>query len=107
VDEGKILRLVEPATGRILARLLSPDQSEPRGLAFSPDGSRLVVSTRDGPAVHVWDLRLIRRRLAAMGLDWDAPAYATTDLADSASPRLPTLQVDFGSLAGQIEQLAE
>ena len=49
-----------------------------RGLAasFSPDGSRLVVTTNDGPAVHVWDLRAIRRHLAEMGLDWDAPAFS-------------------------------
>ena len=29
------------------------------------------VSTYSGPAVHVWDLRTIRRQLGAMGLDWD------------------------------------
>ena len=31
-------------------------------VTFSPDGSRLVVTTNDGPAVHVWDLRAIRRK---------------------------------------------
>ncbi len=55
----------------------------------------------ESPAVHVWDLRAIRRRLAAMGLDWDAPAYADADLADAASAPLPPLQVDLGPLAGE------
>ena len=55
---------------------------------FSPDGSRLVVTTNDGPAVHVWDLRAIRRHLAEMGLDWDAPAYSDDDPASPALRRL-------------------
>ena len=53
-DPSKVLRLVEAETGRDLARLTSPDLGEAWVATFSPDGSRLVVSTRDGPAVHVW-----------------------------------------------------
>jgi hypothetical protein len=45
----------------------------------SPDGSRLVSYTSDGPAVHVWDVRLIRHRLAEMHLDWDAPPFTDDD----------------------------
>ena len=48
---------------------------------FSPDGSRLVTTSPEGPTVRVWDLRAIRRRLAGMGLDWDAPAYPDADPA--------------------------
>jgi WD40 repeat protein len=64
------------ATGRTLPRLESPDRCGVAGLAFSPDGSRLVVTTKDRPTpcVHVWDLRAIRKHLAGKGLDWDAPA---------------------------------
>ena len=58
---------------------------------FSPDGSRLVVTTNDGPAVHVWDLRAIRKHLAGMGLDWDAPPYPEVDPALNAP--LPPLVV--------------
>ncbi len=71
-DASKVIRLVETATGRTLARLESPDLSVGWPV-FSPDGSRLVVTTMAGPAVHVWDLRRIRRQLLVMGLDWDAP----------------------------------
>jgi WD40 repeat protein len=91
---NKVLRLVEAGTGRTLARLTSPDVCEARAATFSPDGSRLVVSTPDGPAVHVWDLRAIRRRLAGLGLDWDTPAYPDEDPADTAAPWLPPLQVE-------------
>ena len=41
-----------------------------------------MVTTNDGPAVHIWDLRAIRKRLVGMGLDWDAPAYSDDDPAD-------------------------
>jgi hypothetical protein len=66
---------------------------------LSPDGSRLVLTTNDGPAVHVWDLRAIRRQLGEMGLDWDAPAYPQDDPARADLPPLPPLEVDYGPLA--------
>ncbi len=95
VEPSRVIRLVEIETGRTLARLESPDLC---GIwpTFSPDGSRLVVTTNDGPAVHVWDLRAIRRHLAGMGLDWDAPAYSEDDPASLSAPPLPLLQVDLG-----------
>jgi WD40 repeat protein len=74
-DASKMLRLVDTETGRTLARLESPDLCDVWSAAFSPDGSRLVIVTHTGPAVHIWDLRAIRRRLALMGLDWDPPSY--------------------------------
>jgi eukaryotic-like serine/threonine-protein kinase len=89
---NRLIRLVETETGRTLARLESPDLC--RGWpVFSPDGSRLVVSTHDGSAAHVWDLRTIRRQLAAMGLDWDAPAYSDQDPAAVSAP--PIKHVDI------------
>jgi WD40 repeat protein len=94
-DASRIIRLVEIETGRTLARLESPDLCSVAA-TFSPDGSRLVVTTHDGPAVHVWDLRAIRRQLARIGLDWDAPAYSDDDLASPTLPPLPPLQVDLG-----------
>jgi tetratricopeptide (TPR) repeat protein len=75
-----LLRLLEPATGRELTRL--DDQSQARGwLAFTPDGGRLIASSEGGKVVHVWDLRTIRAQLAALGLDWDIPAYAPAEPA--------------------------
>ena len=64
------VRLIETATGRALANLSAPDPRQIRGLCFGPDDSQLAVAT-DDRAVQVWDLREIRRHLAAMRLDWD------------------------------------
>jgi eukaryotic-like serine/threonine-protein kinase len=94
-DASKVIRLVETETGRTLARLESPDPSIGWPV-FSPDGSRLVVTTMAGPAVHVWDLRTIRRQLLAMGLDWDAPPYSDQDPADPSVPPLAHIEIrDF------------
>jgi WD40 repeat protein len=64
------VRLIETATGRTLADLSAPEPRVIRGLSFGPDDGLLAVATDDW-AVQVWDLRLIRRHLAAMRLDWD------------------------------------
>ena len=102
-----MIRLVETETGRTLARLESPDLCTRGWPTFSPDGSRLVVTTNDGPAVHVWDLRAIRKHLAGMGLDWDAPAYSDDDPAGPSAPPLPPLQVDYGPLAEHLQHYSE
>jgi eukaryotic-like serine/threonine-protein kinase len=92
-ETNKALLLVEAETGRKVARLESPDLCplEQEFAAFSPDGSQLVVVTNDGPAIHVWDLRAIRKHLAGMGLDWVAPPYPEADPALNAP--LPPLVV--------------
>ncbi len=100
VDARRVINLVEAASGRVIARLESPDAFDVTLATFSPDGSRLAVTTQAGPAVHVWDLRAIRRRLAAMGLDWNAPAYSEDDPAGPAAASLPPLEIDLGPLAG-------
>ena len=109
-DGHKVLRLVECATGRTLARFENPDQFGARHVTFSPDGARMVVSTHDGPSVHVWDLRAIRHKLAAMGLDWDAPSLPEgpepSSVAGQVLPPLK-LSVDYGSLSGHLEQYTE
>jgi eukaryotic-like serine/threonine-protein kinase len=106
-DANRVIRLVESQTGRTVARLESPDGCGAWAATFTPDGSRLVVSTRDGPAVHIWHLRAIRAHLAAMGLDWDWPAYSGDDPAIRSAPPLPLVQVDYGPLAGHIEHYTE
>jgi WD40 repeat protein/Tfp pilus assembly protein PilF len=76
------VRLVNPATSTEFARL--PTAGSP--YCFSPDGSQLVTSAgRDG-SFQVWDLRLIRQQLKAIGLDWDLPPYPPPP---SAPPPLP------------------
>ncbi len=91
------VRLVAPETGREYARLEDPNQERARWLTFSADGTQLVVSTHDGPSIHVWDLRAIRRHLAATRLDWDLPAYAPPPLNTKRPPL--RLVVDCGPFA--------
>jgi WD40 repeat protein/tetratricopeptide (TPR) repeat protein len=109
VDPSRILRLVEAETGRTLAQLESPDLSGVADITFSPDGSRLVVTTKDRPTpcVHVWDLRAIRKDLSRLRLDWDAPAYSEDDPANPKAPPLPALQVDYGPLDGHLQHYSE
>jgi WD40 repeat protein len=64
------VHLLDPKTGRILARLFSPEPAAMSGIALSADGSTLAATTTLGE-IHVWDLARIRAELAAMGLDWD------------------------------------
>jgi eukaryotic-like serine/threonine-protein kinase len=106
-DAERVLLLIELESGRTVARLESPDSCGIIRATFSSDGARVVATTGDGPAVHVWDLRAIRRRLASMGLDWEAPAYADHDPAGASLPPFPPLQVDLGPITGHIEHFTE
>jgi serine/threonine protein kinase/WD40 repeat protein/Flp pilus assembly protein TadD len=97
-DPNQNFRLVETETGRTLAQLEPPDLFAAGWATFSVDGSHLVTGTNDGPAVHVWDLRTIRRRLAAMGLDWDAPPLTGPEPSTTGAEDLLRVDVDFGPL---------
>jgi WD40 repeat protein/tetratricopeptide (TPR) repeat protein len=107
VDATRAIRLVEAETGRTVAKLESPDSCDVNRATFSPDGSHLVVTTNQDPALHVWDLRAMRRRLVKMGLDSDAPAFVDDDAASPNLPPLPPLVVDYGPLAGEIQDFTE
>jgi WD40 repeat protein/tetratricopeptide (TPR) repeat protein len=104
-DARRVIRLVEVETGRTLARLESPELCDVWWATFSPDGSWLVVTSDEGPAVHVWDLRAIRRRLAALRLDWDAPERSgAEEMADHPEQRAAVEgRVDFGPLKRRFE----
>jgi serine/threonine protein kinase/WD40 repeat protein len=105
-DANRIIRLVEAETGRTLAGLESPDLCVPLCATFSPDGARLVVTTDDGPAVHVWDLRAIQRQLARLRLNWDGPPLNRSEDSTDRAPEIPalSLSVDFGPLKARCEQ---
>ena len=79
--------LFDPDTGRELARLEDPhnDAIIP---VFGPDGTKLFGHTNDGRCVRVWDLRLIRRGLADLDLDWERPAYPPGPPADPVAAPL-------------------
>jgi WD40 repeat protein len=68
-------RFFHPETGKELATLEAPrNYGGSAGSRFSPDGAWLAVSTGNH-TIHMWDLRAIRRGLAALDLDWELPAY--------------------------------
>jgi hypothetical protein len=46
-------------------------------IAFNRDGTQLAVALATGP-LQLWDLRLIRKQLASMNLDWEMPAFPRT-----------------------------
>jgi serine/threonine protein kinase/WD40 repeat protein len=94
MDQAAI-HLLNPTNGRELARLEDPYQDRPGHLAFTPDAARLINSSDDGKAIHVWDLRLIRAQLAEMGLDWDAPAVVEPSQNESTTVMIPIkIEVD-------------
>jgi serine/threonine protein kinase/WD40 repeat protein len=90
-----VVRLVDPDTGQEFARLEDPNQDCAGFMAFSPDGTRLVVSVH-GQWLHTWNLRAIREELARRGLDWDLPPYPPPHDPKDAPPLRVT--VDPGDL---------
>ncbi|MFH1110029.1 MAG: WD40 repeat domain-containing protein [Planctomycetota bacterium] len=54
-----------------VAHLRCPAPIMFRAFAFTPDGSQLIVlDDARGHLLHAWDLRILRRQLAEIGLDW-------------------------------------
>jgi WD40 repeat protein len=74
-DSPGAIRLVRPESGREVARLEAPEQTQLMPRCFTPDGTRLIAVGVETRALHVWDLRRIRKELARLVLDWDAPPY--------------------------------
>jgi WD40 repeat protein/predicted Ser/Thr protein kinase len=66
--DDRFIVLWELPSGLRLARWEAHDAAI-SALAFKPDGSVLVSGAADG-LVKLWDLLMIRRELAALGLDW-------------------------------------
>jgi tetratricopeptide (TPR) repeat protein len=74
-DDRRHVDLFASETGRELATLIPQDfQTGIDTRDLSADGGRLAAIT-GSHAIQLWDLRAVRRQLAAMGLDWDAPPY--------------------------------
>jgi WD40 repeat protein len=65
-----VARLIDAGSGREYARLEDPDQHRSVDFAFTADGTKLACASLDGYCVHLWDLKIIRRELAEMRLDW-------------------------------------
>jgi eukaryotic-like serine/threonine-protein kinase len=80
-----LVQLVEAETGRLVASLDDPQQSRSRQATFSADGSRLILTSEDSRAAHVWNLRAIRDELVEMGLDWDWPPLPAPEVVTTAA----------------------
>jgi WD40 repeat protein len=66
------VQLVDAKSWTELATLTSPAPQRTAVLCFSADGCRLAVGS-EFHTIQLWDLHLVRKQLAEMGLDWDAP----------------------------------
>jgi WD40 repeat protein len=76
-EAPSVVRLVRPATGKEVARLTAPEQTRLKPQCFTPDGSQLITWGVERGALHIFDLRAIRRQLREIGLDWsDEPLPA-------------------------------
>jgi WD40 repeat protein/Flp pilus assembly protein TadD len=95
VETGQnAVRLLDPDTGRVFARLEDPNQDRAQAIAFSPDGAQLVVNG-ELRALHVWDLRAIRAELAQRDLDWGLPPYPPAADPKDAPPLRVTLELGW------------
>jgi hypothetical protein len=86
---------MEPESGREIARLASPEPSWLLPKCFTTDGGLLVAYGSESRAVHVFDLRAIRKQLKELDLDWDAPPLAPQP-ADSEPLEV---EIDLGGSA--------
>ena len=64
------------------------------------------MTSNDPPSTQVIDLRAIRRKLADLRLDWDAPAFPDVDAARPDLPPIGPLKIEFGHLDSQSEDLS-
>ena len=62
--------LLEVKTGRLLAQLEAPSPAPISAARWTPDGERLLFSTREGQ-LDVWRPASLQQELAAIGLGWD------------------------------------
>jgi WD40 repeat protein/tetratricopeptide (TPR) repeat protein len=95
-DSPGAIRLVSTDNGKLVVRLESPEQTRLIPRCFTPDSTSLIAVGVDTEALHIWDLREIRRGLADLGLDWDEPDYPAAGGPTKAPPLQVT--VDTGDL---------
>jgi hypothetical protein len=66
--------------------LTGPDPIRLNPACFTPDGAQLITHGSETRAIHIFDLRAIRRQLAEMGLDWNLPPYPLAKEAEAPKP---------------------
>jgi WD40 repeat protein len=82
-----LIQLLNAESLKELASLEAPRSQMISWLAFDPSGTRLAAATST-PLIQLWDLGLLRKHLAEMGLDWEQPGgQRSTAGPDSKSSR--------------------
>ncbi len=96
--DGRAVHLLDRASGRVLAVLTPPQPRIINHLRFSPDGSRLAVALKD-QSIQLWDLRALRRELAALQLERGLPEFR--DLSPTAEGSIQVSVEGIDSCARQ------
>jgi eukaryotic-like serine/threonine-protein kinase len=89
-DSAGAIRLVRPESGKLVARLEAPEQTWLVPNTFTPDGAQLISVGMNTHALHIWDLRAIRKGLLELGLEGDFPMVPP---ASSAAMRPISVEV--------------
>jgi serine/threonine protein kinase/WD40 repeat protein len=87
--------LRDAATLRHLATLEMPGRANLTGLSLSSDGTRLAAAM-NWNEIALWDLRRLRRELAALDLDWEMPTYPSAAHAGEPVQAL-TVEIQSGA----------
>lgn len=95
----------EPS-GQALALLQAPTKANTNWMGFTPDGSQLVVIIGTPGRIRIWDLRLIRAQLRAIGLDWE-PALPAPPAWLAASQRAKSNPVAVKTDLGDFKKALE
>jgi WD40 repeat protein len=101
------LRLLDVASGREVALLEDPNPDAVSVPVFTPDGTKVITVNRL-KGIHVWDLRLIRRGLQDLSLDWKWPEFAAVAAARQITEPVK-MEIHIGSkwVAGPPEEPAD
>jgi len=98
---GLGIRLIDVETGQAVATLEAV-QKPPAyvDLNFSSDDGLLAAAV-DNEGFCVWDMRAIRRRLAALGLDWNQPPLPA---AKSRDRQVLHVEIHLGPLTDRKQE---
>ncbi len=89
------IRLHEVSSGRALAILSPPNQSQiagGHGIEFSRDGRWLILA-REGGDVVAWDLGVVKTELEKLGLGWDGASTPTGHAIASPTAVIPKYSI--------------
>jgi serine/threonine protein kinase/WD40 repeat protein len=75
-DQLGVIRLLQPGSGKEVFRLTGPEAKSYYAACLTRDGARLIATVADNSILCLWDLRLIRTQLRALGMDWAWPEFA-------------------------------